>query len=89
MLLHNISAIKQQNNLNAINPNQHTVNATISPLRNKYPAINEYSTLDLGSQTNMAVLGKYASIFEKIDRACNIAHFAAILGLPISRLLML
>ena len=61
-----ISVIKTQHNLNAINPKQHTLNATISHLRNKYPSINAYSTLELGSHTNMVVLGKYASIFEKI-----------------------
>ena len=55
--MHNISVAILQYNLNAINHKQHTINVTISPLRNTYPTMNEYSNLGLVSHTNMEVQG--------------------------------
>ena len=61
--MHNISVAILQYNLNAIKHKQHTINVTISPLRNTYPTINEYSNLELVSHTNMEVQGQYVLPF--------------------------
>ena len=60
--LYNISVIKPQHKLNDINTNQHTTNAIISLLRNKYSAMNEDVVSELYSHTNMVVLVKQLSI---------------------------
>ena len=52
--------------LNVNNPNRHTVNVIISLLRDEYSTMNEDSTSELDSHTNMVVLVKYFSILRSI-----------------------
>ena len=65
--MHNISVTKVQYKLSDINPNQHTVNAIISLLRDEYSTMNEYATSKLDNHTNMVVLVKYSSILRSIN----------------------
>ena len=51
--------------------------------------LNGYSSLELDSHTHMTVQGRYASIFKKIYKSCNIVHSAANLELQAPKLLML